>query len=105
MARPHRRRESECARRRRLPSIGVTEEATMIERRTDEDLDSARRRAVVDHDPAADGDFVYAVTSTGVFCRPSCPSRPDPRRIRFFAGPAEAIAAGFRPCRRCRPAG
>jgi AraC family transcriptional regulator of adaptative response/methylated-DNA-[protein]-cysteine methyltransferase len=55
---------------------------------------------------AADGQFVYAVTSTGVFCRPSCPSRrPRPDRVRFFASAQEAERAGFRPCRRCHPAG
>jgi AraC family transcriptional regulator of adaptative response/methylated-DNA-[protein]-cysteine methyltransferase len=58
-------------------------------------------------DPAADGAFVYGVTSTGVCCRPSCPSRPGrPDRIRLFPDRDAAIAAGFRPCRRCdaRPA-
>lgn len=55
-------------------------------------------------DRAADGHFVYAVTTTGVFCRPSCPSRPArTANIRFFDTPAAAAAAGFRPCRRCRP--
>ncbi|MCI2416799.1 helix-turn-helix domain-containing protein [Saccharopolyspora sp. K220] len=51
-----------------------------------------------------DGRFVVAVTSTGVYCRPSCPSR-TPRRenSRFFRLPAAAEAAGFRACRRCRP--
>ncbi len=60
--------------------------------------------AVVDRDRAFDGRFVYAVTSTGVFCRPSCPSRrPARRRVRFYATPAAARSAGFRACRRCRP--
>jgi AraC family transcriptional regulator of adaptative response/methylated-DNA-[protein]-cysteine methyltransferase len=61
--------------------------------------------AVWRRDREADGKFVYAVTSTGVFCRPSCPSRrPRRDRIRFFESPAHAISAGFRACRRCRPA-
>jgi AraC family transcriptional regulator of adaptative response/methylated-DNA-[protein]-cysteine methyltransferase len=61
-------------------------------------------QAVLDRDAARDGTFVYAVCSTGVFCRPSCPSRRAKRaQVRFFATPAEAIAAGFRPCKRCRP--
>jgi len=48
--------------------------------------------------------FFYAVTTTGVFCRPGCSSRiPLRRNVRFFATPAEAQAAGFRACRRCRP--
>jgi AraC family transcriptional regulator of adaptative response/methylated-DNA-[protein]-cysteine methyltransferase len=52
----------------------------------------------------ADGDFVYAVKSTGVFCRPSCPSR-RPRRdlVEFFDSPQQAQNAGYRACRRCLP--
>lgn len=61
----------------------------------------ARLRA---RDPAADGSFVYAVTTTGVFCRPSCPARPaKPENIRIFATTAAAEAAGFRACLRCHP--
>ena len=53
---------------------------------------------------AAAATFVYAVTSTGVYCRPRCPSRrPRRDRVRFFADPAAAEAAGFRACRRCHP--
>jgi AraC family transcriptional regulator of adaptative response/methylated-DNA-[protein]-cysteine methyltransferase len=48
--------------------------------------------------------FVYAVVTTGVFCRPGCASRlPLRQNVRFFAHPAAASAAGFRPCQRCRP--
>ena len=48
--------------------------------------------------------FVYAVTTTGIYCRPGCASRrPLRRNVRFFGSPAEASAAGFRPCLRCRP--
>lgn len=55
-------------------------------------------------DRSADGLFVAAVTSTGIFCRPGCPARmPLPRNVRFYATGAEAMAQGFRPCRRCRP--
>ncbi len=66
--------------------------------------DDARWRAVEERDARLDGLFVYAVRSTGVYCRPSCPSR-RPRRDRaaFFASPAAAEAAGFRACLRCRP--
>lgn len=61
--------------------------------------------AVKSRDARADGVFVYAVASTGIYCRPSCPSRrPDPARVRFFPLPAAAEQAGFRPCRRCKPA-
>ena len=59
---------------------------------------------VLARDPAADGQFVYAVKSTGVFCRPSCPSRrPERKNVSFFPTPALAEAAGFRPCLRCEP--
>ena len=53
---------------------------------------------------AADGQFVFAVCTTGVFCKPSCPARlPRPENVRFFATAAEALDAGFRACLRCRP--
>ncbi|HKI00792.1 MAG TPA: bifunctional DNA-binding transcriptional regulator/O6-methylguanine-DNA methyltransferase Ada [Thermoanaerobaculia bacterium] len=67
------------------------------------DPDSAWR-AVLERDVGFDGRFVYAVASTGIYCRPTCPSR-RPRRsnVRFFAAPAEAEGAGYRACRRCRP--
>ena len=59
---------------------------------------------VVARDPAADGRFFYSVATTGVFCLPSCPSRrANPKNIRFHASAADAKAAGFRPCKRCRP--
>ena len=52
----------------------------------------------------ADGEFVYAVKSTGVFCRPSCPSRrPRREQVEFFDSPGAAQQAGYRACRRCRP--
>jgi AraC family transcriptional regulator of adaptative response/methylated-DNA-[protein]-cysteine methyltransferase len=68
--------------------------------------DDPRWSLVLDRAAAADGRFVYAVTSTGVFCRPSCPSR-RPRRdnVEFYASPAEAERAGYRACLRCAPAG
>ena len=60
--------------------------------------------AVKSRDRAADGAFVYAVRSTGVYCRPSCPSR-KPRRdlVSFYPLPEAAEQQGFRPCRRCHP--
>ena len=64
----------------------------------------AKWEAVVRHDRTADGLFVYAVRSTGVYCRPSCPSRrPRRDRVAFFDAPAAASAAGFRACKRCKP--
>lgn len=64
----------------------------------------ARWAAVVARDPAADGRFVYAVRTTGVYCRPGCGAR-TPRRenVSFHTTPAAAREAGFRPCLRCRP--
>jgi AraC family transcriptional regulator of adaptative response/methylated-DNA-[protein]-cysteine methyltransferase len=60
--------------------------------------------AVLGRDARRDGQFVYAVATTGVYCRPSCPSR-RPRResVRFFTAAEEAERAGFRACRRCKP--
>src|SRR5947208_2282677 len=61
-------------------------------------------RAVQERDARADGDFVYAVRSTRIYCRPSCPARrPAPAQVRFFPTVEAAGRAGFRPCRRCRP--
>jgi AraC family transcriptional regulator, regulatory protein of adaptative response / methylated-DNA-[protein]-cysteine methyltransferase len=67
-------------------------------------LDDARWAAVVARDAALDGHFVTAVETTGIYCRPSCPAkRPNRENVRFFATPAEAERAGFRPCKRCKP--
>lgn len=66
--------------------------------------DEARWRAVEDRDPLADGTFVYAVVTTGIYCRPGCSARlPKRENIRFFETDAEAQSAGFRPCMRCTP--
>ncbi len=63
-------------------------------------------RAVLARDTGFDGAFVYAVRSTGIYCRPSCPSRrPRREQVVFFPLPDAAEKAGFRPCRRCRPRG
>lgn len=66
--------------------------------------DASRWRAVLGRDSRSDGRFVYAVRSTGVYCRPSCPSRrPKRQSVVFFANADSAEVAGFRECRRCRP--
>jgi AraC family transcriptional regulator of adaptative response/methylated-DNA-[protein]-cysteine methyltransferase len=66
--------------------------------------DDSRWRAVAARDPRSDGRFVYAVRSTGVYCRPSCPSRrPKRGSVVFFPNADSAEVAGFRECRRCRP--
>jgi len=63
-----------------------------------------RWAAVVRRDPRADGTFYYSVRTTGVYCRPSCGSRQARREnVRFHATRQEAEAAGFLPCKRCRP--
>jgi AraC family transcriptional regulator of adaptative response/methylated-DNA-[protein]-cysteine methyltransferase len=55
-------------------------------------------------DRAHDGRFVVAVETTGIYCKPSCPARhPQRRHVRFYRDPAEARAAGFRACLRCKP--
>ncbi len=69
------------------------------------DLDPARcYQAALARDPRFDGRFFAGVTTTGVYCRPICPVRPArAENVRWFACAAAAEAAGFRPCRRCRP--
>lgn len=64
----------------------------------------AQYAAIRGNDAAADGRFFYAVTTTKIFCRPSCLSRvPKRDNIRIFVDAAGAAEAGFRPCKRCRP--
>lgn len=67
-------------------------------------LQEHRWQAVVTRDAGADGTFFYSVRTTGVYCRPSCPSRTAKRENVAFHPTAEAARqAGFRPCKRCRP--
>ena len=67
------------------------------------DFDSCYRAASA-RDTRFDGRFYTAVTSTGIYCRPVCPARtPARKNVRFYRHAAAAEAAGFRPCRRCRP--
>jgi AraC family transcriptional regulator, regulatory protein of adaptative response / methylated-DNA-[protein]-cysteine methyltransferase len=70
------------------------------------DLEAGRCwQAVVARDSRADGHFVYAVETTTVYCRPSCPSRrPLKKNVRFLPSAAAAERQGYRACRRCRPA-
>ena len=66
--------------------------------------DDARWRAVASRDRAAAGEFFYSVATTGIYCRPGCPSRrPRREHVGFHASREDAERAGFRPCRRCRP--
>lgn len=70
----------------------------------DVDADASKWAAVLDRDAAADDAFVYAVRTTGIYCRPTCPSRrPRRENAEFYADAAAAEAAGYRPCQRCRP--
>lgn len=67
-------------------------------------IEETRWLAVKTRDSGESGNFVYAVKTTGIFCRPGCSSRlPNRKNTEFFATPADAAAAGFRPCKRCRP--
>jgi AraC family transcriptional regulator of adaptative response/methylated-DNA-[protein]-cysteine methyltransferase len=65
-----------------------------------------RWQALVGRDAGQDGRFVFAVKTTGIYCRPSCPSRrPKRTNVLFYETPAQAEQAGYRPCRRCHPNG
>ncbi|MGD9853056.1 MAG: bifunctional DNA-binding transcriptional regulator/O6-methylguanine-DNA methyltransferase Ada [Nitrospirales bacterium] len=63
-----------------------------------------RWTSIVTRDAGADASFYYAVTTTGVYCRPTCAARrPRPEHVRLFVTAQEAQEAGFRPCKRCKP--
>jgi len=66
--------------------------------------ESEMYNAVVERDSTYEGVFVVAVKTTSIFCRPVCPARkPKRANVEFFATPTEALHAGYRPCKRCRP--
>jgi AraC family transcriptional regulator, regulatory protein of adaptative response / methylated-DNA-[protein]-cysteine methyltransferase len=60
-------------------------------------------RAFAAKDASYDGVFYVAVKTTGIFCRPSCPSRPNLENVEFFSSVKECLFAGYRPCKRCHP--
>jgi len=61
-------------------------------------------QALLERDSQFEGKFVYGVHSTGIYCRPTCPSRkPSRSQVSFFSSPEEAHEQGFRPCKRCQP--
>lgn len=62
-----------------------------------------RLRAFQEKNAEYDGVFFVAVKTTGIFCRPSCPSRPKAENVEFFATVKECVFAGYRPCKRCHP--
>jgi AraC family transcriptional regulator of adaptative response/methylated-DNA-[protein]-cysteine methyltransferase len=69
-----------------------------------DNLETNRWRAVEDRDERSAGLFIYAVTTTGIYCRPGCGSRrPLREHVEFFVTPSEAALAGFRACKRCNP--
>ena len=66
--------------------------------------DNEKWQAVENCDKSYDDIFIYGVKTTGIFCRPSCRSKTPVRtNIVFFTNPTNAIEAGFRPCKKCRP--
>jgi len=68
------------------------------------DDDIAKYNAISTNDRGADGEFIYAVKTTGVFCNPSCPSRtPNRANVEFFSNALAAKRAGYRACKRCDP--
>ncbi len=79
---------------------------TLTQLQTPAVTDDPRWARIVARDKTADGQFWYAVTTTGVYCRPSCPSRTaNPKNVQLHDTPASARTAGFRPCKRCNPDG
>ena len=69
-------------------------------------LTDERWQAITGNDKSYDAIFIYAVKSTGICCRPSCKSRdPKKENVRIFNNVDEALSAGFRPCKRCKPGG
>src|SRR5208282_3408610 len=86
-----------------LSEDAVIQEAE--EMKSTSNLNEARRwQAVLKRDSGLDGAFVFGVSSTGVFCRPSCPARrPRRENVRFFEHATAAEQAGYRACLRCRP--
>src|SRR6266849_3910478 len=89
------------------PKRSVIMEFAMTRKETDSPPfagDAERWAAVQCRDRDADGVFFHSVRTTGVYCRPSCAARLARREnVRFHASCEEAEAAGFRPCKRCRP--
>ncbi len=66
--------------------------------------DDQKYRALIEQDPAYDGAFYAGVKTTGIFCRPTCTARkPKRENVNFYSSIHEAMAAGFRPCKICRP--
>lgn len=72
----------------------------------EERLTEEKWQAIINNDASYDSRFFYAVKSTGIFCRPSCKSRPPKKEnVRLFPNAEQALAEHFRPCKRCKPNG
>ncbi|ARW09061.1 Bifunctional transcriptional activator/DNA repair enzyme AdaA [Bacillus atrophaeus] len=75
----------------------------MVEKKN---LPDEKWNAIVNNDSSYDGEFYYAVKTTGIFCRPSCKSRvPNKENVRIFQTAEQALGEKFRPCKRCKPNG
>ena len=82
----------------------VIQQAEAMKSSTTKLHEDRRWQAVVDRNQTLDGAFVFGVSSTGIFCRPSCPAkRPRRENVRFFEHAQAAEQAGYRACLRCRP--
>jgi AraC family transcriptional regulator of adaptative response/methylated-DNA-[protein]-cysteine methyltransferase len=90
-----------------MATNAILSEEPMTKRTPDSTANEIKRRrwqAVVDRDTSLDGAFVFGVSSTGIFCRPSCPAkRPRPENVSFYNDALQAEQAGYRACLRCRP--
>lgn len=82
------------------------ERNTYKEKRRPGQIAEEQWQAIICNDSDYDGRFYYAVRTTGIYCRPSCKSKPPNREnAEVFPSSADAAAAGYRPCKRCKPAG
>ena len=81
-------------------TIGIPSNAPAIRLLNEDDL----YNALIEKDAKIDGHVFFAITSTGIYCRPICPARrPLRKNVRFFQSPDAAERAGYRACKRCHP--
>ena len=62
-----------------------------------------KTRIMLDKDSTFNGQFFVAVKTTGIVCLPSCPAKPMPKNVEFYDGLDDALSAGYRSCKRCKP--
>jgi AraC family transcriptional regulator of adaptative response/methylated-DNA-[protein]-cysteine methyltransferase len=85
-------------------SVQIQSDSYLVPKKPQTPEENNAWQAVLERDRRYDGLFVYAVRSTGIYCRPSCPSRrPRAEQVEFFEQPKAAEGAGYRSCKRCRP--